>query len=255
MNRFFFFVVLGVLVWPSCRSVRDIQGVPVSGMADDQLWMALDSARFQFETFSAKADLDIEDASGKSGAIAYVRMRRDSLIWISFRKAGIEGARLLITPDSVHILDRTEKAYYPLSYDYLRTQFNLDMPFGALQDMIVGNVLVREPLIWLQGLENDQYVLAGQNKNWQYQFRIRPGDLKMTGQSLVDSSRGLAMYMDQDGYESVAGRGFATERILKLLGEKPSTLQIHFSKMTVDPDDLSFSFNVSPSYSIIRELR
>src|SRR5687768_10664512 len=69
--------------------------------------------RIDFTTFSSKIEVDYIDADGKKNVTAHVRMKKDSIIWISLRAAllGIEGLRVYITPDSVKLLDKQNNTY------------------------------------------------------------------------------------------------------------------------------------------------
>lgn len=50
-----------------------------------------------------------------------LRMRRDQVIQVSLTKYGIEGVRVIFTPDSVLVLDRLSKRYLQSSYQQLST--------------------------------------------------------------------------------------------------------------------------------------
>lgn len=271
MNKAWFLagLLLLLLSGVSCRTTRQATATATSPVSAAELWQALDGSRLQFQTFSARADLDIEDASGKSSATAVLRMHRDSLIWVSLRKAGLEGARLLITRDSLHILDRTGKAYYPLAFAGLRTQYGVDLSFAALQDLIAGNALVREPLDWSAGIDDGKLLLSGEDGGRAYRFWQRPSDLKLAALSLQElsahpgqqpghtplpgSSQALGLTMKLEGYEPLDDQVFAAFRLLTLQGQNPASLQVHFSKMALNEPELSFSFTVNPGYTTVRD--
>ena len=57
---------------------------------------------------------------------ATIRMHKDSLIWASVNAVlGIEAMRLLITKDSVFLLDKLNKTYTTRSVDYLQEETSL----------------------------------------------------------------------------------------------------------------------------------
>ncbi|MBI1193886.1 MAG: DUF4292 domain-containing protein [Bacteroidetes bacterium] len=264
MNKVWFATAFLVLLGASCRSTKPVASSDIPQVSAQELWQALDGSRLEFETFSTRADLDIEDTNGKSGASAMVRMYRDSLIWISLRKAGLEGARILITRDSLHILDRTAKTYYPLGFAQLRQQYRIDLGFEALQDLISGNALVRQPLDWTAGLDNGKLLLSGQDGGKVHRFWLRPSDLKLTAQSLEalehpeqlpgqPGAQSMGMTMQLDAYEPVSDQTFATFRLLTVQGEMPASLQARFSKMAINEPELSFTFHINPGYTVVRD--
>ena len=67
-------------------------------------------------------------------------MQQDSLIWVSVSKLGIEAARVLITRDSIRILDKINRAYAVADFATLSRQFSFSLSYSLLQALIVGNL-------------------------------------------------------------------------------------------------------------------
>ncbi len=129
-------LVLGTLV--SCRSTKkistaiakkDTAGMAVRNNAKDDSSIfirntlnQLKANRIAYNTFSAKVNIDYRDAADKNYNVnAIIRMYRDSAIWISANAVlGIEALRVLITKDSVKVLNKLEKTYSARSVDYLQ---------------------------------------------------------------------------------------------------------------------------------------
>jgi Domain of unknown function (DUF4292) len=97
--------------------------------------------QIDFRTFSAKIKVDFEDKDGKkSDLTAFVRLRKDSIMWISINALlGIEAARVLITPDSVKVLNKIDHVYRLSSVEALQEIANVPFTFTELQNVIVGN--------------------------------------------------------------------------------------------------------------------
>jgi len=86
----------------------------------------------QFNTFSAKIKVDIEDSKGKQPDItAVVRMVKDSAIWISLSATflNIELYRVLIKPDSVILLNKQDREVNYRSLDYLQEMSEIPIDF------------------------------------------------------------------------------------------------------------------------------
>ncbi len=94
-----------------------------------------------FKTFSAKVKVHYEGGDGKDNEFnAFIRMQKDSMIWISVNAVlGFEAFRLLVTPDSVKILDRLKKVVRLRSVSYLQEEVHLPVDFHTLQDLLLGN--------------------------------------------------------------------------------------------------------------------
>ena len=72
---------------------------------------------------------------------AFIRMRerQHDLDLRQCRRWAIEAFRLLITPDSVKILDKLKKVVRLRSVSYLQDEVHLPVDFQTLQDLLLGN--------------------------------------------------------------------------------------------------------------------
>jgi hypothetical protein len=100
--------------------------------------------RLDFQSFSGRMKVHYEGGDGKDyELIAFVRIKKDSLIWMSINAVvgpvNIEAFRVLITRDSVKILDKQKKIARFRSVSYLQEEVHLPVNFSTLQDLLIGN--------------------------------------------------------------------------------------------------------------------
>jgi len=106
--------------------------------------------QFNFEWLAMKVDAEMSAKGESRGFKANIRMRRDSVIWISISPAlGIEVFRVLITPDSVKYISRIpdDKYYYAGGFTAVTDLAGVDMDFNMIQDLLIGNAV---------GIDNDE---------------------------------------------------------------------------------------------------
>src|SRR5215216_6405944 len=149
-------VILTIITMASCRSTKNIQTaiakkdtvetkMPEAKVDTAQLArevvLKLKSNRINFKTFSAKIDVDYRGGDDKHYDVnANMRMYKDSLIWVSVNAVfGIEAMRMLITKDSVFLLDKLNKSYLVRSVDYLQEVSSLPLTLSTLQNLLMGN--------------------------------------------------------------------------------------------------------------------
>lgn len=100
----------------------------------------LEKTRIDYKTFSAKVKFDYQGANDENHATANIHMKKDSIIWIQITGlAGIEGLRLIITKDSVKLINYLEHYYQFNTVSYLQDLVDAPLSFYNLQDIIVGN--------------------------------------------------------------------------------------------------------------------
>ena len=100
-------------------------------MNDSQLDFIYASAKF-----SCQLTLDSEEHSFNVS----VRCRKDSVIWLSISKLGIDAARILITKDTVKFtMGLTEKKYFVGDFSYINQMLHADLDYEMLQALLFGN--------------------------------------------------------------------------------------------------------------------
>ena len=86
--------------------------------------------------FNCDLTLDNEDHSFNVS----VRCRKDSVIWMSISKLGIDAARALITKDSVKIMmGLTTKEYFVGDFTYINELLQADLDYDMIQALLFGN--------------------------------------------------------------------------------------------------------------------
>jgi hypothetical protein len=94
-----------------------------------------------FDYLTAKSKVSFEsDKQNFDNTNVNIRMKKDSLIWISVTGVGFEVARGLITSDSIIFMDKFHKQYFVFTYEQLSKKYNFELNFALLQSVIVGNL-------------------------------------------------------------------------------------------------------------------
>ncbi len=144
----------------SCRSTKKLQtavnkkdttlaATPKANVTDsfaeaEQIINSIKKNKIDFKTFSAKIKVQYEDQKGKQPDFnAFVRMYNDSVIWISINATflSIEAFRILITKDSIIVLNKLDKQVEYHNFKYIENIAQIPLNFSMLQDLIVGNPL------------------------------------------------------------------------------------------------------------------
>ena len=269
MVKFVFIGIISATVFISCRSTRNIQTVvapkDTTAVASADKASHEDSMRFisesyrelqknnvEFSTFSAKIEVDYEDAEGKKYDVtAHVRMLKDSVIWISIRAIlGIEGLRAYITPDSVKLLDKQNNIYTARSVAYLQEVTALPLDLPSLQDLLLGNPVF---------LDSNNIVSYTQNENtitllsigdfFKNLFTIDKTSKLAQSSKLddLDELRNRTCYLSYSDYENKKGFNFSTRRHITVTEKKKLDIKLDFKQYDFN-ETLSFPFSVPKNY-------
>ena len=177
---------------------------------------------------------------------AVLRMRRDSTIWLSLQGPfGIEGARVLITRDTVRIVNHLSNEYVAQPVSSLTRMLPIQASIHELQDFLLGYYLHLTGLHTdYLGLEDSLHLIRAESPQLLYRAFLYPQNYTMAKSLLTDKMAGQQMSITFGGYVSEAGHPFSEDRIIELKqGDHAYTLHVSYSKVRVN-EPLDFPFEV-----------
>ncbi len=264
-----------ICLFCSCRSTKNIQtavakkdtvavavNIPPDNSIEDSIAFIKETCRgirdnyIKFTTFSGKIDLDYEDADGKKYNVnAHVRMYKDSVIWISITAIlGIEGLRVLITPDSVKLLDKQNKIYMPRSVSYLQEVTALPLDLATLQDLLLGNPVFLDTNIISYSKTGNTISLQSNGSFFKNLFTVGESDKLAQASKLddIDKLRSRTCYLTYSDYEDKKGPdgyrvNFSTKRTIHVAEKKKLDIKMDFKQVDFN-EKLSFPFSVPKNY-------
>ncbi|MBK7037354.1 MAG: DUF4292 domain-containing protein [Bacteroidetes bacterium] len=249
MNKIISFFLLAAFTYSSCETTKNIFGNKVKETTVEELNTKVLEKHIVYKTFSAKANIDLTGPDLSQSVNAQIDILKDSVIGISLRVMGIEGARVMITPDSIKILDRLNQQYIPRSFSFIETNFSLPITYSDLENLICGNPVFYNNTTLTQGVSDDKYVLFAQkgvykNTIW---LSSEVDILRMFIEDLMNKRTLTLTYAE---FDKIEGRQFAFLRTILIDATDDFTANIAFSKITFD-QPFEFTFNVNPKYERI----
>jgi hypothetical protein len=145
----------------------------------------LKTSEFKFSWLKGKFTVDESIDSTSNSFTVSLRMRKDSVIWMSISKLGIEGARVLITKDSVKFTNTISNKYFKGDFAYISKMLNTELDYEMLQSLLVGNSVefYDEVEKIKPGIDNCQYTL-GTVRKYKIRRAEKGKELKEPAQSI-----------------------------------------------------------------------
>jgi len=198
------------------------------------------------EWLSAKAKITYKDEAQTRKFNANIRMRKDSVIWMNIKKLSVEAFRILITQDSIHIIDRLEKKYYIHGLDFVEEKFNFPGQFQALQTAILGNPYFFEEQKLSSDIADQQYQLtSGAEIRTRSKYLLNGMDYSLKEMSFFDVERDRKLGIDLANYFAVIDDLiFPHNRIYTVESKETGVAKIDmkFSKVELNvPKNIVFS--------------
>lgn len=96
---------------------------------------------FDFKWVYAKAKVESLVDGKEENFDIKLKIKKDSVIWIEIEVIGglLDVARLLITKDSVKMVDYIHKTYFIGDFNYINDALNADLDYDVIQAVLFGN--------------------------------------------------------------------------------------------------------------------
>jgi len=263
-------VVLAIFIsLYSCKTQKSIIKEPLKEYGTDYLLDRLADSELNFDWLSAKINVNYIEEKSETSFKGQVRIRKDSIIWITFSPAlGIEVARLKITQDSIFFMNRMDKVFFKGDYDFVNRYLETQIDFDMLQALIIGNDFqFYEKTTFRAAVENQEYKLSttSRRKLKRYleetveekpvliqniwldpsSFKISRIDIKEYGK---EHKKLEARYGE---HIQIQDQKFPSYLEVGVTGDKNILIRIRFSKISLN-SPLSFPFTIPNKYERIR---
>ncbi len=262
-------VFAGLFLFTACRSTKKIQqaivkkdtvAVVVTEVqpthADtmkmvNEVLTNVQQKRIEFNTFSAKIKVDYSNEKGRQpDFVANIRMLKDSLIWISLSNdIGIEGIRVLISRDSIKILDKLANTYQVRTLSAIQEVSQIPFEFADLQNLLVGNpIFFNKDSITSYARTANGYTLLSFDVLFKNLITIS-NNFTVEKSKLDDNDPALnrTCNLEYTEYETKNGILFSTMREIVILQQSKVDVKLKFKDYKFN-EPLSFPFTIPKKF-------
>ena len=262
-------MALVIAATSSCRSTKTIQTaiakkdtslvmIPVVDHRADsivyikKIWDTIRKNTIDFKTFSAKIKVDFEGGDGKRNPAfnAFVRLKKDSILWVNINAAlGFDAFRVLITPDSVKVINKLNRTVQLRSVGYLQELTKIPMTFTDLQNLLIGNPIFLDSNINSYKKDDRTISLISIGILFKHLLTVNKEDYTLQHSKLddVDAVRARTADLTYSEYQSKNGFRFSTHRRITVSEKSKLDIEMEFKQFDFNAD-LSFPFTIPKNY-------
>jgi hypothetical protein len=258
-----FLVILSINLY-SCNTRRQVIKQPLKEHGADYIFEQLKKNELRFKTlsgkFSAEANIN-NDNNSFSGNIFIIK---DSIIWVSIQKLGLEVARLLLTPDTAKFMNRINKTYFISDFNFVNQLYKTDFDFDIVQSVLIGNDLsYYDNNKFKASIENMQYKISTFNRAklkkslkkendntrllvqdiWLDPFTFKIKKI-MIREVKNENRKFIANYSD---FKEIDQQLFPESMSFQVVEEKKIKVEIEFSKISLNTTE-SMPFKIPTNY-------
>lgn len=260
-------LLLCLLSFVSCKtSKRQVMSVPLKEQGADYLFGQMKKNEFKFNRISLKFSAEVESNNQNSSFSGNVYLVKDSMMWISIQKFGLEAVRVLITPDSAKMINRINKTFFISTFSKVNELFNTDFDFDILQSIISGNDFeYYQNDVFKATIENKLYRLStiGRQKLKKYvqadtnysmvliqDLWLDPQTFKILNTQLkeIKTQDKRKIMCDYSDFLQIDKQMFPQKLDFTIMDEKKLHGAITFTRISPDKTE-SFPFNIPKTYT------
>lgn len=141
-NILILFLLFAVFV--SCK-VRYVVSGKTENIRPQKLYRNIENNAFEFENLSLKFSAEVNFGQNTESFSGLIRIKHDSIIWLSLRSFNIEGIRVILSKDSVKFLNRLDNTYYLGDFSFLQKKFELDIDYNTIEAILTNNFFFYPP--------------------------------------------------------------------------------------------------------------
>src|SRR5687768_13171790 len=215
---------------------------------------ALAVEEIDFEYLQGKARMILRDANKEREVKANIRVRKDSVIWMTFSVIGVQGGKALINKDSITIVSNVDKEYYVFDYAELSKRYNFDINFNVIQAAMLGNLIEARSEDDQVVQENSFFMLRQNTGTISVLNYINSASMKIEKVEMKETDTNNSLVLNYSNFQPLSNKLFPYNGTISLFyktlaGILNTTVIFEYNKAEVGDKELKFPFNIPKRYA------
>lgn len=193
---------------------------------------------------SLNSKITIEKETQKTGINANIRVKKDSVIWVSLKAPlGIEILRTMITPDSIYFMSRMDKTFFVKPVSHLKEFVKTDVNFFQFQEVLFSSPEIKNNNLILSFNEEGRYVLTSNQAIYTVSNFFRVEQMKR----IESEERNLTINFKNYTFFDEVKSYFPTKLFIEVESDEKFTAEIEYTRVVFNKKS-SLSFKIPKSY-------
>ena len=264
VNRIFYFIFFTVGLLVSCRhsktvvktdttAVTPVKPLIVQPSVDGNVQALLKHVKnneLPFKELSAKLKTKVSSPSLNQSFTTNIRWKKGEKIWLSMSIIGIEGARVLITKDSIKIMDKINNRYVLKPLSYIKQKTLVDLSFADIENLLLGQ-LVFVDSTKAKYVENaTNTTINADGVRFLTNVLFDKTSKNPTSIFVSDKKYPQTIDVKYDNYQMQLGKPFSMDRELKMKNNT-STFEMIAKIQSIEvKQNMEYPFTINPNYKI-----
>jgi len=202
IHEYLFIAAIAILAL-GCKSKKLIQhSGPVPDRSNTELFQALEDHNYVFDWYACETGIRLDTPDEGVSGKAYIRMKKDSIIWSVVKKYSMEGVRTLITENTYAAINRMDHTYQKGSTSDAMSKLGISLDFLDLQEAMFGNIILLDTTSINIEKEGQHYILKGIDQDLQLKYWVNAFTLELERAMIIDY-RGRKIDVNYKDYKTL----------------------------------------------------
>ncbi len=210
----------------------------------------LKSNELPFKELSAKLKTKVISASLNQSFTTNIRWKKGEKIWLSMSIIGIEGARVLITKDSIKIMDKINNRYILKPLSYIKQKTLVDLTFTDIENLLLGQLIFIDSAKTKYANNPTNITLTSDGTRFLTSILLDKNTKKPSSIFVTDKKYAQTIESIYADYQPQLGKSFSMDRDLKIKsGLEIFQMIAKFQSIEIK-QNLEYPFTINSSYTI-----
>jgi len=203
-----------------------------------------------FKELSAKLKTKVVSPSLNQSFTTNIRWKKGEKIWLSMSIIGIEGARVLITKDSIKIMDKINSRYILKPLSYIKQKTLVDLSFNDIENLLLGQLIFTDSTKAKYVNNATNINITSDGARFLTNILLDKNTKNLTSIFVTDKKYAQTVESIYTNYQLQLGKSFSMDRDLKIKsGLETFQMIAKFQSIEVK-QNLEYPFTINSSYTI-----
>ena len=213
-----------------------------------------DAQKSDFKTLRATLKVTTTTVQKEQNVTVSLRIQKDEKIWMSFKKAGISGAKALITPTKIQFYNKLDKTYFEGDFSFVSKFLGTALNFKQLQAVLLGNSVfnLKANQYKMEILKEGYLLYPKQQESLFEQFvTLNPSNFKTKTQEIAQPKQQRLLIIDYKSYQNVASQLVPLVLHISAIQKNNETqIDINYKSVSLN-QKLRFPFTIPSGFKAI----
>ena len=203
-----------------------------------------------FKELAAKLKTKVSSPELNQSFTTNIRWKKGEKIWLSMSIIGIEGARVLITRDSIKIMDKINERYILKPLSFIKEKTFVELSFSDIENLLLGQLIFTDTTHAKYADNPNNITINADGLRFLTSIAFDKSTKNLNTIFVTDKVHAQTIESSYGNYQAQLGKAFSMDRNLKIKsGMETFEMNAKFQFIEIK-ENLDYPFVINQGYTI-----